>query len=100
MSELLTAEQVADRLHLKPLTVRQWARRGRIPSIKMVILVQSGPTCSSNVGPPGQGRGFPRRQLFLSSQTSLIWFASPSSLSSTRESDNFRRSSRKCDSGG
>ena len=35
MSELLTAEQVADRLHLKPLTVRQWARRGRIPSIKI-----------------------------------------------------------------
>jgi excisionase family DNA binding protein len=30
--ELLTAEEVANRLKVKPHTVRRWARQGRIPT--------------------------------------------------------------------
>lgn len=33
MSELLTAEQVADRLGIRPATVRRWARAGIIPVV-------------------------------------------------------------------
>jgi predicted site-specific integrase-resolvase len=34
-AELLTAEQLAGRLHVKPNTVRVWTRRGRIPAVKL-----------------------------------------------------------------
>ena len=34
-TELLTAEELADRLRLKPATVRRWARLGFIPTIRL-----------------------------------------------------------------
>jgi excisionase family DNA binding protein len=34
-TELLTADQLADRLRLRPRTVQAWARQGRIPSVKL-----------------------------------------------------------------
>jgi excisionase family DNA binding protein len=34
-TELLTVDQLADRLHIRPRTVQTWARRGRIPTIKL-----------------------------------------------------------------
>ena len=33
--ELLTVDQLAERLHVGPRTVQLWARRKRIPSIKI-----------------------------------------------------------------
>ena len=33
--ELVTVEVLAERWHLKPGTIRAWARRGQIPSRKM-----------------------------------------------------------------
>jgi excisionase family DNA binding protein len=35
VSELLTVDQLAERLHVRPRTVREWARRGRIPSVRL-----------------------------------------------------------------
>ncbi len=35
MEEYLTAKQVADYLQVKPLTIYQWAREGKIPAIKI-----------------------------------------------------------------
>lgn len=35
MPEYLTAKQVAEYLQVKPLTIYQWAREGKIPSIKI-----------------------------------------------------------------
>ena len=35
MTELVTAEEVAERLRLRPDTVRRWTREGRIPSIRL-----------------------------------------------------------------
>ena len=36
MSEdLLTAEELAERLKVKPATIRQWSRSGRIPSRRL-----------------------------------------------------------------
>jgi excisionase family DNA binding protein len=32
--EILTANELADRLQLKPGTVRSWAREGRIPALR------------------------------------------------------------------
>jgi len=32
--EVLTAEEVARRLSLRPSTVRRWAREGRIPAVR------------------------------------------------------------------
>jgi excisionase family DNA binding protein len=34
-TELLTVSQLADRLHLCPRTVQSWARKGRIPAVKL-----------------------------------------------------------------
>jgi excisionase family DNA binding protein len=34
-TELLTVNQLAERLHIKPRTVQAWARRGRIPAVKL-----------------------------------------------------------------
>ena len=34
-TELLTAEEVADRIRVRPDTVRIWARRGIIPAVKL-----------------------------------------------------------------
>jgi excisionase family DNA binding protein len=34
-TELLTAEQLADRLHIRPRTVQVWARQGRIPTVRL-----------------------------------------------------------------
>ncbi len=34
-TELLTADQLAERLHLRPRTVQAWARQGRIPAVKL-----------------------------------------------------------------
>jgi excisionase family DNA binding protein len=33
-AELLTVDQLAERLHIRPRTVKAWARLGRIPAIK------------------------------------------------------------------
>ncbi len=33
-TELLSAEELAGRLHLRPETVRSWARRGLIPKVQ------------------------------------------------------------------
>lgn len=33
--ELLTAEELARRLRVKPRTIRQWSRSGRIPAIRL-----------------------------------------------------------------
>ena len=37
MSEtnLLTAEELAERLHVRPSAVRNWARRGKIPTVRL-----------------------------------------------------------------
>ncbi|NLL62449.1 MAG: helix-turn-helix domain-containing protein [Candidatus Atribacteria bacterium] len=35
MPEYLTAKQVAKNLQVKPLTIYQWARDGKIPAIKI-----------------------------------------------------------------
>ena len=35
MPEYLTAKQVAENLQVKPLTIYQWARDGKIPAIKI-----------------------------------------------------------------
>jgi predicted site-specific integrase-resolvase len=32
---LLTANQLAERLHIRPRTVQAWARLGRIPTVKL-----------------------------------------------------------------
>jgi uncharacterized protein YjcR len=34
-TDLLTAEGLAERLHVRPSTVREWARRGRIPTVRL-----------------------------------------------------------------
>ena len=38
-TELLTAEEVADRIRVRPDTVRIWARRGIIPAVKLSVKV-------------------------------------------------------------
>jgi len=39
MSELLTADELADRLRLKPETIRIWTREGIIPAIRVTAKV-------------------------------------------------------------
>jgi hypothetical protein len=34
-TELLTADQLAERLHIRPRTVKTWARQGRIPTMRL-----------------------------------------------------------------
>ncbi len=34
-TDLLTAEELAERLHVRPSTVRKWARHGRIPMVRL-----------------------------------------------------------------
>ncbi|MEX0642287.1 MAG: helix-turn-helix domain-containing protein [Pirellulales bacterium] len=35
MNELLTVGEIAERLRIRPATVRQWAREGLIPRVKI-----------------------------------------------------------------
>ncbi len=35
MSDLLTANEIATRLKVKPETVKVWAREGRIPTLRL-----------------------------------------------------------------
>ncbi len=35
MSELLTAAEMAARLRIRPSTLREWARAGRVPSVRI-----------------------------------------------------------------
>lgn len=32
---MLTADQVAERLHIRPRTVKAWASQGRIPTVRL-----------------------------------------------------------------
>ena len=34
-TDLLTADEVADRLQVRPSTVKRWARQGRIPTVRL-----------------------------------------------------------------
>lgn len=34
-TELLTAEELAERLRVRPDTVRRWTRQGRIPTVRL-----------------------------------------------------------------
>jgi excisionase family DNA binding protein len=34
-TELLTVNQLAERLRIRPRTVQQWARQGRLPSVRL-----------------------------------------------------------------
>ena len=34
-NELLTTNQLADRLHIRPRTVQSWMRQGRIPAVRL-----------------------------------------------------------------
>jgi len=38
-SELLTAEELAGRLQVRPSTIRRWAREGRIPTKRLTSKV-------------------------------------------------------------
>ncbi len=40
MTELLTAAQLAARLKIRPSTVREWAKTGRIPEIRLSAKVR------------------------------------------------------------
>lgn len=40
MPELLTAEELADRLKVSPRTVKEWARAGRIPEVRLSAKVR------------------------------------------------------------
>ncbi len=40
MTELLTAAQLAERLKVRPATVREWAKTGRIPEIRISAKVR------------------------------------------------------------
>ncbi len=33
--KLETAEELAERLHLKPSTIRKWSRQGKIPAVRI-----------------------------------------------------------------
>ena len=35
VAELLTADELADRLQVRPSTIRRWAREGRIPTVRL-----------------------------------------------------------------
>ncbi len=35
LTELITADEVAERLQVRPATVRQWARCGWIPTVRL-----------------------------------------------------------------
>lgn len=35
MSELVTAKELADRLRLRPSTIKRWAQEGFIPSLRL-----------------------------------------------------------------
>jgi excisionase family DNA binding protein len=34
-TDLLTTEELAERLHVRPSTVREWARREKIPTVRL-----------------------------------------------------------------
>ena len=34
-TDFVTAEELAERLHVRPRTVQEWARRGRIPTVRL-----------------------------------------------------------------
>jgi excisionase family DNA binding protein len=38
-TELVTAEDLAHRLRLRPSTIRRWARAGRIPAVRVTAKV-------------------------------------------------------------
>jgi len=40
MPDMLTAEQLAKRLAVKPSTIRKWAREGRIPELTITPKVR------------------------------------------------------------
>lgn len=37
--DLLTAEQLGDRLHVRPSTIRRWTQDGRIPTVRLTAKV-------------------------------------------------------------
>jgi excisionase family DNA binding protein len=66
--DLLTAEEVAERLRLKPDTITIWARQGRIPAHRLtrkvirfrlpeVIAALDAATASGPAARPAQSRG-------------------------------------------
>jgi excisionase family DNA binding protein len=34
-TELLTADELAGRLHVRPSTIKRWSREGRIPAVRV-----------------------------------------------------------------
>ena len=62
-SELLTAEELAGRLQVRPSTIRRWAREGRIPTTRLTPkvvrydLAAVVHTMSKGQKPKGVGHG-------------------------------------------
>ena len=61
MEELLTTEELAGRLNVKPGNVRQWQRRGLVPAVKLspkgvAIRLRRGAAGAEDAQQKGGGR--------------------------------------------
>ena len=65
MNELLTADEVAERLRVKAGTVRTWGRMGRIPTVRLtakVVRFDLGEVVAALTARPNQDRESARGQ--------------------------------------